>query len=157
MSWLTPKPIVLVYTDGSCIHAIGSIKGYGGWAAVIVFKGEVLEISGSDKDTTNNRMEMTAALMALKTIPRNSHVFIFTDSEYLKNGIQYWINGWRKNGWKTTAGKEVANRDLWEQLEEENSQHVVTWHWIKGHEGDKHNERCDELAYAAAINCKVSS
>lgn len=147
MGWLRKDKVpFLVYTDGSCLKNPG---GIGGWAAVIVYKGEAKELSGGAENSTNNRMELTAAIEALKTLPDGSDVFLFTDSQYLKRGIS-WMYGWKNKGWKTVGGGEVQNQDLWEQLLVENDRHVISWHWLKGHSGDVYNEWCDLLAIEAA-------
>jgi len=138
------KDALLIYTDGAC----SGNPGPGGWGAVLI-KGDDhrKELNGGEADTTNNRMELTAAieaLRALKTVP--SEVILYTDSNYVKGGITGWITNWKKNGWKTANKKPVKNADLWEQLDEIEAKHNVTWRWVKGHAGHPENERADELA-----------
>lgn len=137
---------VVIYTDGGC-HGN---PGPGGWGVVIDFDGDARELSGGEKMTTNNRMELSAAINALSVVvntPQFSgiEVEINTDSQYVKNGINSWIQNWKKNGWKTSAKKEVLNKDLWIQLDELNSKVKPQWKWVKGHAGVEYNERCDSL------------
>ncbi|MEA2179138.1 MAG: ribonuclease [Solirubrobacteraceae bacterium] len=137
---------VLVWTDGACRKN----PGPGGWAALIVDE-EVREISGGLPHTTNNVMEMTAALEGLKALPDGSRACVVTDSRYLHDGITSWIHGWRRKNWKTAAGEPVKNREIWLALEAEAARHVaVRWHWVRGHVGTALNERADQLAVAAA-------
>jgi ribonuclease HI len=134
-----------MYTDGSC----SGNPGPGGWGAVIVKNGKVMaELSGGEKNTTNNRMELIAAIRSLQYPENPASVVLYTDSEYVKNGITKWISAWRKNGWKTSANKPVKNKDLWEELVEASERHDVSWQWVKGHAGNKYNERADSLATA---------
>lgn len=151
MSWLhrTANPIV-VHTDGSCLANPG---GNGGWAAVIIRGDDIVELSGSVEVTTNNRMEMLAAIRALQSLPSGSNVYLFTDSQYLQKGIMYWMPSWKKRGWLNLQNKPVVNKDLWLLLDVENNRHIVSWHWVRGHDGAIHNERCDKLAYEAATSC----
>ena len=137
---------VLIHTDGSCLHN----PGPGGWAAILRWQGNERELSGSEADTTNNRMELMAAIMGLEAVTRPMPIEIFTDSKYVMNGINDWMPRWKSNGWKTAAKKPVANQDLWQQLDAAAERHQITWHWVKGHAGDPYNERCDELARKAA-------
>lgn len=137
---------VSMYTDGGCRPN----PGPGGWAAVVIEEGRaVRELSGSDPDTTNNRMEIQAAVEGLRALERPYRVDVFTDSEYLRKGITSWLPGWRRNGWRTTQKRAVKNQDLWQVLVDELERHRVTWHWVKGHAGNRWNERADELASAA--------
>lgn len=136
------RDVVVVHTDGAC----SGNPGPGGWGALLEWGGRVKEISGGEADTTNNRMEMTAAIMALETLKRPCDVEIWTDSAYLKGGITGWIHGWKKNGWKTADKKPVKNADLWQRLETAIGRHRVSWHWVKGHAGHPENERADALA-----------
>jgi ribonuclease HI len=138
---------VLLWTDGAC----SGNPGPGGWAAVIRWEdGEVEELSGGDPHTTNNIMEMTAALEGLRSIPDGSRVCVVTDSRYLHDGMTAWITGWKRKGWKTASGAPVKNQAVWQALEEAVAQHEqVRWHWIKGHIGHDLNERADQLAVAA--------
>ena len=148
MGWMqkTVRPYV-VFTDGSCLLNPG---GAGGWAAVISKEDMCWELTGGQLKTTSNRMELTAAIEALKSLPTGSNVFLFTDSQYVRNGIVSWMAGWKAREWKYVSGDPIANPDLWKLLDEQNSRHIVSWHWVKGHAKDEKNERCDELAYAAA-------
>jgi ribonuclease HI len=143
-----------IHTDGACLKNPG---GQGGWAAVIKHGSHVAEISGAVADTTNNRMELTACLKALETLPEGSDVFLFTDSRYVQRGMVYWVAGWLKRGWKTQSGEDVANRDIWEVLVVVAAHHVITWSWVKGHNGDKMNERCDVLAGQAARSLSAAA
>jgi len=131
-----------VYTDGAC----SGNPGPGGWGAVLTSGDNEREISGGEADTTNNRMELMAAIMALETMKRPVEVHLHTDSTYVRDGITKWIHGWKKNGWRTAAKKPVKNADLWQRLEEAAARHTVEWHWVKGHAGHPQNERADELA-----------
>ena len=140
---------LLAYTDGAC----SGNPGPGGWGALMQAKdGDTVikerELKGGEKLTTNNRMELLAAINALETLERASAVTIVTDSTYVKNGVTSWIHGWKKNGWKTAAKKPVKNDDLWKRLDAANARHNVTWEWVKGHAGHEENERADELARA---------
>jgi ribonuclease HI len=133
---------VVIYTDGAC----SGNPGPGGWGVVMRWQGQEKELHGGEPLTTNNRMELMAAIQALEALKRPSKVSLYTDSTYLLNGITKWIEGWQRNGWKTAAKKPVKNDDLWRRLVEAMSRHVVTWLWVKGHAGDPDNERADELA-----------
>ena len=135
------KPVV-IYTDGGC----EGNPGPGGWGAVVRCGDSVREISGGDIATTNNRMELMAAIESLATLAERSDVCVFTDSQYLKNGITLWISGWKRKGWLTSAKEPVKNVDLWKRLDELVIRHRVTWKWVKGHAGHADNERCDGLA-----------
>jgi ribonuclease HI len=143
----TTPPItqVTVHTDGGC----QGNPGVGGWGAVLVSGKHRREIKGGEPATTNNRMEITAALQALKSLNRRCKVEIHTDSQYLRQGITAWIKGWKRNGWRTAAKTPVKNADLWRTLDELTNQHDVTWCWVKGHAGNEGNELCDGLAGAA--------
>ena len=140
-----PAPVI-IHTDGSCL----SNPGPGGWAAILHWQGNERELTGSEPDTTNNRMELMAAIMGLNAVTRPMLVDLHTDSRYVMNGVQDWMPRWKANGWKTAAKKPVANQDLWQQLDEAVIRHQVRWHWIKGHTGNPLNERCDVLARSAA-------
>jgi ribonuclease HI len=137
-------PDVIIYTDGACIPN----PGPGGWAVLLRSGATEKVLTGSAPATTNNRMELTAAVEALKTLNRACQVKIYTDSEYLKRGITEWLPGWRRRGWKRKGGT-LANVDLWQALEAALRQQQVTWHWVRGHAGDPDNERVDRLANAA--------
>lgn len=139
-----------IYTDGSCLNN----PGPGGWAAILVWGGHEKTLSGGEPETTNNRMELMAAIMALEALTRPVEVTLTSDSIYLRDGITKWINGWKKNGWKTAAKKPVANQDLWMRLDEAIKPHQIKWAWVKGHAGHPMNERCDELARAEAEKIK---
>ncbi|MDZ4763756.1 MAG: ribonuclease HI [Chloroflexota bacterium] len=136
---------IIVYSDGGCKPN----PGRGGWAALLIWGDMEKELSGGDLDTTNNRMELTAAVRALEALKRPCKVDFYTDSEYLKNGISSWIKGWKRNGWKTAKGDPVLNRDLWTQLDDLTQKHTIAWKWTRGHAGDAHNERVDQLATQA--------
>jgi ribonuclease HI len=139
------KRIQLI-TDGACLGN----PGPGGWACILRFNSHAKELSGSAPQTTNNRMELTAAIEGLKQLKEPCQVEVVTDSEYVKNGITKWIQGWKRNGWRTAAKKPVMNQDLWEELDELSAPHKMTWTWTKGHADHDDNNRCDELATAAA-------
>jgi ribonuclease HI len=138
-------PSVTIYTDGGCRPN----PGPGGWGVVVLRPGtEPLELSGAEADATNNRMELRAAIEALRSLEGSHSVRLVTDSQYLRKGITEWLAGWRSRGWKTAGKKDVANRDLWEALDREIARHEIEWQWVKGHAGDEWNERADELASA---------
>ena len=136
---------VTIYTDGAC----SGNPGKGGWGAILIYAKEKKYMSGSKQLTTNNQMELTATIEALKAILKPSNIAIYTDSQYVKNGITSWIFNWKKNGWKTANKKPVANKDLWIELEKYVDFHSVNWFWVKGHSGDHYNEMADELAVKA--------
>lgn len=131
-----------LYTDGSC----EGNPGPGGYAAIVVVDGETREITGGERQTTNNRMEMMAVIRGLDALEEETSVHVVTDSQYVVNGITRWIGGWRRKGWKTASGAPVKNRDLWERLDELASARRVTWEWVRGHSGHPENERADALA-----------
>ncbi len=142
-------PELFAYTDGAC----SGNPGPGGWGVLLLAKNgdAVLKertLQGGEAETTNNRMELLAAIHALQALERPSAITVVTDSAYVKNGITGWLFGWKKNGWKTAAKKPVKNADLWQALDEAQARHDVTWEWIKGHAGHEENERADELARA---------
>lgn len=140
----------IVHTDGSCLRNPG---GPGGWAAVIetAATGAIEEIGGGDPETTNNRMELTAALMAVSAVPPGARIALYTDSQYLKNAFtKFWLPAWKKRGWKKADGQPVLNQDLWMRLDAAFAARRVQFHWVKGHAGDPRNERCDERARAEA-------
>jgi ribonuclease HI len=136
---------VEIFTDGAC----SGNPGPGGWGAILRYKGVERELSGGEPQTTNNRMEMMAAIVALETLKRPSRVRLYTDSTYVKDGITKWIHGWKQRGWKTAAKKPVKNKDLWQRLETALAAHDIEWVWVKGHDGHAENERADELARGA--------
>src|ERR1700759_4277570 len=133
---------VVIYTDGAC----SGNPGPGGWGAVLRWNGVVKELHGGDPATTNNRMELMAAIQALESLTRPAQVLLYTDSTYLLNGITKWISGWQRNGWLTSTRKPVKNADLWQRLVAALEGHEIPWRWVKGHAGDEGNERADELA-----------
>ena len=133
---------VTIYTDGAC----SGNPGPGGWGAILMHGGNRKELSGGAADTTNNRMELMAAIEALNALKRPCRVELFTDSVYVRDGITKWIHGWRRNGWRTADKKPVKNAELWQALEQALERHQVDWHWVKGHAGHLENERADELA-----------
>lgn len=134
--------VVVVHTDGAC----SGNPGPGGWGAILDYNGTRKELSGGEANTTNNRMELTAAIEALKALKRSVKVEMHVDSQYVKDGITKWIHGWKRNGWKTADKKPVKNAELWQALDEAIQTHDISWHWVKGHAGHEHNERADELA-----------
>ena len=144
-------PNVLIYTDGAC----SGNPGPGGWGAVLISGGHERELSGGEGATTNNRMELMAAIAALEALTKPCRVDLHTDSQYLRQGITEWILGWKARGWKTADKKPVKNEDLWRRLDTARARHEVKWHWVKGHAGHPLNERADGLARAAikAMRC----
>lgn len=136
---------VEIYTDGAC----SGNPGPGGWGAVLRWQGKEKEMSGGARETTNNRMEMTAAIRALESLKRPVAVDLYTDSTYLRDGITKWLPGWKTKGWKTAGKKPVKNIDLWQRLETAMQGHDIRWHWVRGHAGHPENERADELARKA--------
>lgn len=133
---------VTIYTDGAC----SGNPGPGGWGAILIWGGHRKEIYGGEANTTNNRMELMAAISALEALKKGMPVDLFTDSQYVRNGITAWIHGWKRNGWKTADKKPVKNAELWQRLDGALARHKVEWHWVKGHAGHPENERADELA-----------
>lgn len=138
---------VKIYTDGAC----KGNPGKGGWGAVLQYGDTEKEISGYADKTTNNIMELTAAVEALKMLKEPCEVILTTDSNYVKNGISDWIFNWKKNGWKTASKKPVKNKELWQKLDSLSKNHSIQWEWVKGHSGHTENERCDELANEAIL------
>jgi ribonuclease HI len=147
---MSPLKKVTIYTDGAC----EGNPGPGGWAAVLLYGQHVKELSGPSPATTNNRMELQACIEALQALKSRCYVDLWTDSQYVKNGITEWITGWKAKGWRTANKKPVKNVDLWKLLDEAVNAHEVHWHWVKGHAGNHYNERCDELAVAAAAGMR---
>jgi len=139
---MTQNNVVVIYTDGGCEPN----PGVGGWAAVLLFGDKRRELSGGEHETTNNRMELMAAIEALDALTRSCEVTLHTDSQYVKNGITKWIENWKRKGWKRGRNAEVKNVDLWRRLDESASRHTIAWKWVRGHVGVEENERCDELA-----------
>ena len=135
--------MITIYTDGAC----SGNPGIGGWGVVILEenKNEIC-LNGGSNNTTNNRMELTATIEALKNFQNRENITLLTDSKYVKDGIQSWIQNWKKNGWKTASKKPVKNKDLWKELDELIAKHNIIWEWVKGHAGNKHNEKADYLA-----------
>lgn len=133
---------VTIYTDGAC----SGNPGPGGWGVVLRYGEHERELCGGEEETTNNRMELTAAIEALNTLKRPCVVDLYTDSTYVRSGIKEWISGWKRNNWRTAAKKPVKNAELWQALDEARQRHDVNWHWVKGHAGHPENERADELA-----------
>lgn len=141
---------VEIYTDGAC----KGNPGPGGWGALLIYKGVERELWGGEAETTNNRMELTAAIRALAELNRPCEVSLTTDSEYVMRGIQEWLPNWKKRSWKTAARQPVKNADLWQQLDEQVSRHRVTWSWVRGHTGHPGNERADQLANRGVVSAK---
>lgn len=139
---MVERPKVVIHTDGAC----SGNPGPGGWGAILESGPHRREIKGGEPETTNNRMELTAAIMALEALKSPSDVDLYTDSNYLRGGITSWIKSWKLNGWRTADKKPVKNVALWQRLEEAEALHTVRWHWVKGHVGHDENERADELA-----------
>ncbi len=139
-----------IWTDGSCLGN----PGPGGWAFVATDDKNIAERSGGEPNTTNNRMELTAVIRALTAARRHSEIELHTDSQYVKNGMQLWMKNWKKNNWRTADKKPVKNQDLWMQLDELAQTIKIHWHWVRGHNGNELNERCDELARTAAEQVK---
>ena len=133
---------VQIFTDGAC----SGNPGPGGWGAILRWNGTEKELKGGEPETTNNRMELMAAIQALEALTRGVKAELYTDSTYVQKGITEWIHGWKKRGWKTAAKKPVKNEDLWRRLDSAIARHDVSWHWVKGHAGHPENERADELA-----------
>jgi ribonuclease HI len=142
---MTAAKLVEIYCDGAC----SGNPGPGGWGTILRCGGQEKELSGFAPETTNNRMELSAAIAGLEALKRPCRVKLTTDSEYLKKGMTEWIEGWVRKGWKNSQKQEVANRDLWEKLLALSTVHDIEWHWVRGHAGHAENERCDELARAA--------
>ena len=136
------KSSITIYTDGAC----KGNPGEGGWGAYIEYNNEKVKLYGYETETTNNRMEITAAIEALRYIKVKSNIVIYTDSKYLMNGINTWIHDWKKNNWRTSSNKGVKNVDLWKIIDELNSNHSIKWSWVKGHSGNPGNDMADELA-----------
>lgn len=134
--------MVIIHTDGAC----KGNPGPGGWGAVLEYGASKRELFGGEPNTTNNRMELTAVIEALRALTRPCHVTVVTDSQYVQKGVQEWMAGWKRKQWKTAAGKPVANQDLWQRLDQELARHQVGWQWVRGHQGHPGNEHADALA-----------
>ena len=147
------KPHVTVFTDGAC----SGNPGPGGWGAVLRLKGKEKEICGGEAATTNNRMELMAAITALETLKKACRVELYIDSQYLREGIMSWISNWKRNGWRTADKKPVKNIDLWQRLDAALKRHDVRWHWVRGHAGDLMNERADQLARDAIAEIRAAA
>ena len=143
---------VTIHTDGAC----SGNPGPGGWGAILEFGDHKKEMKGGEANTTNNRMELMGAISALEALKKPCPVDLYTDSQYLRNGIMTWIHGWKKNGWRTADKKPVKNVDLWQRLETALGQHKIKWHWVKGHAGHDLNERADQLAREAIAEMKAA-
>lgn len=139
--------MIKIYTDGAC----SGNPGRGGWSAIILDGEKIEKISGSEDNTTNNRMELTAVISALKYV-KDKNLEIYTDSKYTKDGIEKWISNWKKNGWKTANKQDVKNKDLWDELDQLNSKKNVQWNWVKGHANNQYNNMADELARSEVEN-----
>ena len=149
-----PEPSeVEIFTDGAC----RGNPGPGGWAAILRYRGVERELTGYDPDTTNNRMEMMAAIGGLEALKRPCRVRLYSDSQYLRDGITKWINGWKRRGWRTADKQPVKNVDLWQRLDAASARHVVTWEWVRGHAGHPENERADALARTRIAEAAGSS
>jgi ribonuclease HI len=135
---------VSIWTDGAC----SGNPGPGGWGAILRYNGHERELAGGEAETTNNRMELKAAIEALNVLKRACNVDLYTDSQYVRGGINGWLVNWKRNGWKTSDRKPVKNEDLWRELDAAQTRHDITWHWVKGHSGHPENERADALARA---------
>ena len=144
----TDDNVIDIFTDGAC----SGNPGPGGWGAILRWRGTERELWGGEPDTTNNRMEMTAAIRAIEAVKRPVKIRLHTDSTYVKDGITKWIVNWKKKGWKTANRKPVKNMDLWQALDEAIAHHDVEWHWVKGHAGHPENERADELARRGVLD-----
>lgn len=140
------RPVVQLWTDGACLGN----PGPGGWGALLIFGLNEKALSGSEPNSTNNRMELMAAIEGLNALTKPCMVHLFTDSQYVKNGLTQWIKGWKARGWKTADNKPVKNQELWQALDEACARHTIEWHWVKGHSGVENNERVDVLARTAA-------
>ena len=144
---------LVIHTDGAC----SGNPGPGGWGVILQWGGHMRELKGGEAHTTNNRMELTAAIMALEALKRPCDVDLHTDSDYLRQGITGWIHGWKRNGWRTADKKPVKNADLWQRLEAAVGRHTVHWHWVRGHSGHDLNERADELAREAIAEIRAAA
>ena len=144
--------LIEIWTDGAC----SGNPGPGGWGAVLLWGDHRKELYGGESETTNNRMELMAAIEALNALKKPSKVRLHTDSVYVKDGLTKWIHGWKRNGWKTASKKPVKNKDLWQELDEACKRHDIEWRWVKGHDGDEGNERADELARLGTAEARIT-
>jgi len=142
------ESLVEIYTDGACLGN----PGRGGWGAILLYKGHEKKISGHERETTNNRMELKAVIEALKALKKSADAIVYTDSKYVQSGISEWIINWKKNGWKNAGRKPIKNVDLWQELDLEAAKHRIKWKWVRGHDGNHYNEIADVLAREAAEN-----
>ena len=147
---IQPRKIVEIHTDGACLGN----PGPGGWAALLRCKGREREVVGGEADTTNNRMELMAAIAALEALNEDCEIILHTDSQYVRQGITLWLPNWLRRNWRTAGGDPVKNQDLWERLHAACARHRIDWRWVKGHSGDPGNDRVDELARAQALALK---
>jgi ribonuclease HI len=144
--------LIEIWTDGAC----SGNPGPGGWGVVLLWGDHRKELYGGESETTNNRMELMAAIEALNALKKPSKVRLHTDSVYVKDGLTKWIHGWKRNGWKTASKKPVKNKDLWQELDEACKRHDIEWRWVKGHDGDEGNERADELARLGTAEARIT-
>jgi ribonuclease HI len=149
---VSERPKIIVHTDGAC----SGNPGPGGWGAILESGAHKKEIKGGEAHTTNNRMELMGAIAALEAMKNPSVVDLHTDSQYLNKGINEWIRGWKRNGWRTADKKPVKNVDLWQRLDAATQRHEIRWHWLKGHAGHEHNERADVLAREAIAELRAA-
>ncbi len=148
---MSTHKVVEIFTDGAC----RGNPGPGGWGAILRYQGQELELYGYEADTTNNQMELMAAIQALEALKRPCQVSLTTDSQYVRQGITEWLAGWKRKAWKTAAGKPVKNKELWQRLDKATAGHQVEWKWVKGHSGHQENERVDQLANKAIDEAKL--
>lgn len=153
LNFLKKDATVVVYTDGAC----SGNPGPGGWGVVVYADGKTYEWNGGDLQTTNNRMELTACIQALKAIPKELTITLRTDSRYVMDGIRHWITGWKKNGWKTANKTPVKNVDLWQELDAISDNRPITWEWIAAHNGEEGNERADLMAKHGIVAARINS
>ncbi len=148
---MSTHKVVEIFTDGAC----RGNPGPGGWGAILRYQGQELELYGYEADTTNNQMELMAAIQALEALKRPCQVSLTTDSQYVRQGITEWLAGWKRKAWKTAAGKPVKNKELWQRLDKATVGHQIEWKWVKGHSGHQENERVDQLANKAIDEAKL--
>ncbi|MFL6808059.1 MAG: ribonuclease HI [Bradyrhizobium canariense] len=150
---MSQLPIVTIYTDGAC----SGNPGPGGWGAILKFGDKEKELNGGERHTTNNQMELMAAISALEALKKPCTVDLYTDSQYVRQGITGWIHGWKRNGWRTADKKPVKNVELWQRLDAALKQHEIRWHWVKGHAGHPENERADQLARDGIVKARLQA